>query len=115
MLVQLDLRHTASRAMTSGVLRFAAAHRDLEVQFTSCEPNDYYRAWKPNALITDASSQTCTRETLADLAGRMCAAGVEIAQGDVADAVRREPTCAVRTPRSRPTNDSSPSLRLISS
>ena len=70
MLVQLDLRHTASRAMTSGVLRFAAAHRDLEVQFTSCEPNDYYRAWKPNALITDASSQTCTRETLADLAGR---------------------------------------------
>ena len=66
MLVQLDLRHTASRAMTSGVLRFAAAHRDLEVQFTSCEPNDYYRAWKPNALIIDASSQTCTRETLTD-------------------------------------------------
>ena len=53
MLVQLDLRHTASRAMTSGVLRFAAAHRDLEVQFTSCEPNDYYRAWKPNALTID--------------------------------------------------------------
>lgn len=69
-LVQLDMRHAASREMVGGVLRFAMAHRNLEVQFSSYEPPDYYRAWQPDGLITDASCQCYSKPDFAALAGR---------------------------------------------
>lgn len=74
MLVYLDMRHAASREMVAGVLRFAASHHDLEVQFTdghsTGSPLNYYRAWKPDALIADAGCQSLSSADFAALAGR---------------------------------------------
>ncbi|MGN0855570.1 MAG: substrate-binding domain-containing protein [Kiritimatiellia bacterium] len=69
-LVELDMRHAASRELVGGVLRFAATHRRLEVQFSSCEPPDYYIDWRPDGLITDASCQAYTTADFSVLAGR---------------------------------------------
>lgn len=69
-LVLLDLRHAAAREMTGGIMRFAAAHRDVEVQVATTEPVGYFRSWKPHALITDAISQDLSDDLFAALAGK---------------------------------------------
>ena len=73
-LVNLDLRYTAACEMISGVFRAANARDDVEVQFTgstpSDDPLDYYRAWNPDALITDATYARFDPNDFIALAGR---------------------------------------------
>lgn len=69
-LVHLDMRHTASRDMVGGVLRFAAAHRDVTVQFSLADELAAYRAWKPDGLIVDAGCERYPAKEFAALAGR---------------------------------------------
>jgi len=73
-LVNLDLRYAAAREMISGILRAANARADVEVQFTgstpSDDPLDFYRAWEPDALVTDATYRRFDRTDFAALAGR---------------------------------------------
>ena len=72
MLVSLDVRHTASRQMIGGIMRFAATHPAWEVQFAQMHPSDQSLAdfadWRPDALIADASCRTLPREMRTHLA-----------------------------------------------
>lgn len=56
-LVQLDLRHGAGRAVISGVLRFAAIHPEWDLQILGGHPSNEpicdYLSWKPLGIITD--------------------------------------------------------------
>lgn len=74
LLAHLDVRHAASREMLGGVLRYAAGHSEWEVQFwgghPSNEPFEYYRDWRPDALVTDGVCHRYAREEFAALAGR---------------------------------------------
>ena len=72
MLVSLDVRHTASRQMIGGIMRFAATHPAWEVQFAQMHPSDQSLAdfadWRPDALIADALCRTLPREMRTHLA-----------------------------------------------
>lgn len=56
-LVQLDLRHGAGRAVIGGVLRFAALHPEWDLQILGGHPSNEplcdYLSWKPLGIITD--------------------------------------------------------------
>ena len=95
MLVSLDVRHTASRRMIGGIMRFAATHPAWEVQFAQMHPSDQSLAdfadWRPDALIADGTCQTLPDETRAHLA-RVAAVYVNTPppphQGEVANGRR---------------------------
>ena len=73
-LAYLDIRHAASREMMAGILRFASTHHDLEVQFSGGQlsetPLDFYRAWEPDALITDQVCHELSQRDFTALAGK---------------------------------------------
>lgn len=56
-LVQLDLRHGAGRAVIGGVLRFAALHPEWDLQILGGHPSNEpicdYLSWRPLGIITD--------------------------------------------------------------
>lgn len=95
MLVSLDVRHTASRQMIGGIMRFAATHPAWEVQFAQMHPSDQSLAdfadWRPDALIADALCRTLPREMRTHLA-RLAAVYVNtpppIGGGEVANGRR---------------------------
>ena len=72
MLVSLDVRHTASRRMIGGIMRFAATHPAWEVQFAQMHPSDQSLAdfadWRPDALIADGPCRTLPHEMRTHLA-----------------------------------------------
>lgn len=74
LLIQIDTRHAASREMIVGVMRFAATHGNIEVQFSGAHPSnapiEYFRSWKPDALIADASVHALSSHDFASLSGR---------------------------------------------
>ena len=69
LLVSLDVRHTASRRMIGGIMRFAATHPAREVQLAEAHPSDRpladFIGWKPDAFITDGGCHALPRETFA--------------------------------------------------
>lgn len=71
LLVSLDVRHTASRRMIGGIMRFAATHPAWEVQLAEAHPSDRpladFIGWKPDALITDGGCHALPHETFARL------------------------------------------------
>lgn len=71
LLVSLDVRHTASRRMIGGIMRFAATHPAWEVQLAEAHPSDRpladFIGWKPDAFITDGGCHALPRETFARL------------------------------------------------
>ena len=74
-LVNLDMRYSAAREMIGGILRFASAHSELEVQFAggtpSDDPLDFYREWHPDALITDSTYRQYSTRDLAAISGKV--------------------------------------------
>lgn len=74
MLVCLDVRHTASRRMIGGIMRFAATHPAWEVQLAQMHPSDRpladFADWRPDALIADSSCHALPRATLVRLANK---------------------------------------------
>ena len=74
-LVNLDMRYSAAREMIGGILRFASAHSELEVQFAggtpSDDPLDFYREWHPDALITDNTYRLYSARDLAAISGKV--------------------------------------------
>ena len=75
LLVNLDMRYAAAREMIGGILRFASAHSELEVQFAggtpSDDPLDFYREWRPDALITDSTYRQYSARDLAAISGKV--------------------------------------------
>lgn len=75
-LVDLNTRGAAARDMLAGIMRYAALHRKLDIQFThglSDDPEktfDHYRDWRPDALIVDSVCHRYRRESFTRLAGR---------------------------------------------
>jgi LacI family transcriptional regulator len=75
-LVDLNTRGAAARDMLAGIMRYAALHRRLDIQFThglSDDPEktfDHYRDWRPDALIVDSVCHRYRRESFTTLAGR---------------------------------------------
>ena len=75
-LVDLNTRGAAARDMLAGIMRYAALHRRLDIQFThglSDDPEktfDHYRDWRPDALIVDSVCHRYRRESFTRLAGR---------------------------------------------
>ena len=73
-LVNLNMRYSAAREMIGGILRYAAVHKELEVQFTGGTPDDdpvdFYREWKPDCLVTDATYHRYSRKELDIVSGR---------------------------------------------
>lgn len=75
-LVDLNTRGAAARDMLAGIMRYAALHRRLDIQFThalSDDPEktfDHYRGWRPDALIVDSVCHRYRRRSFTLLAGR---------------------------------------------
>ena len=73
-LVNLNMRYSAAREMIGGILRYAAVHKELEVQFTGGTPDDdpfdFYREWKPDCLVTDATYHLYSKNELDIVSGR---------------------------------------------
>jgi len=73
-LVHLDMRYSAAREMTGGILRFASLHQPLEVQFASDTPSnesfDFYREWHPDAIITDDTYHALGDKRFSAICGR---------------------------------------------
>lgn len=71
LLVSLDVRHTASRRMIGGIMRFAATHPAWEVQLAEAHPSDRpladFIGWKPDAFITDDGCHALPHETFTRL------------------------------------------------
>lgn len=71
LLVSLDVRHTASRRMLGGVMRFAATHPVWEVQLAEAHPSDRpladFVGWRPDAFITDGGCHALPHETFTRL------------------------------------------------
>lgn len=74
-LVHLDMRHIASQKFAGGVMRYAASHKDVEVQFSDrrqpTPPLRYFNAWAHDGLIIDSSGDAYTDRQIAALAGRV--------------------------------------------
>lgn len=74
LLIHGDLRHAASRDMLSGFLRYAATHPQWEVQIKGGHPSsasiEYYRSWKPDALVTNDYARKFSPAEYRDLAGK---------------------------------------------
>ena len=75
-LADLNTRGAAARDMLAGIMRYAALHRKLDIQFThglSDDPEktfDHYRDWRPDALIVDSVCHRYRHESFTRLAGR---------------------------------------------
>ena len=73
LLVQIDMRHAASREMIAGVMRHAALHGGFEVQIAGAHPAsapvERFRSWKPDALIADATVHALSPRAFAALSG----------------------------------------------
>ena len=74
-LVHLDMRHIASQKFACGVMRYAASHKDVNVQFSDrrqpAGPLEYFGAWKHDGLVIDSSGDAYTNRQIAALAGKV--------------------------------------------